>query len=265
MRPFLLAGALAVLIASPAAAAPRVVSLDQCADQYVLALSPRSAIAGLSKRADDADSYLGVQARGLPQQRATLEAVLAARPQIVVRYWGGGPAMVRALEHRGVRVVAIDEADTFDQVRADVRKVAAALDAGPAGEALVAGMDRKLAASRGAWGGRRALYLTSGGFTAGKGTLVDAILDAAGLGNAARRSGFQPAPLESLALDPPSAVVRGFFDAALDAFQRWSPGRSQVLRRVVRDRTLVSLPGSELGCPAWFAADAAAQIAAARR
>ena len=59
----LLAAVLAV--GSPAAAGPRVYSLDQCADQYVMALAPRGDIVGLSYRADDADSYLRDQARGI--------------------------------------------------------------------------------------------------------------------------------------------------------------------------------------------------------
>jgi iron complex transport system substrate-binding protein len=50
-------------------------SLDQCADQYVLALSPRSAIAALSTRARNPDSYLRAQAAGLPEKRATIESV----------------------------------------------------------------------------------------------------------------------------------------------------------------------------------------------
>ena len=38
-------------LAGPASAGPGVVSLDQCADQYVLALAPRADIKGLSYRA----------------------------------------------------------------------------------------------------------------------------------------------------------------------------------------------------------------------
>jgi len=68
--------------------------------------------------------------------------------------------------------------------------------------------------------------------------------------------------LERLALDPPQAVVRGFFDAPSQARVRWGPGRHDVLARLVASHTLVSLPGSLLGCPAWFAGDAVARLAA---
>ncbi|HEY1448526.1 MAG TPA: ABC transporter substrate-binding protein, partial [Caulobacteraceae bacterium] len=100
-------GAMALLAASAAISAPRVLSLDQCADQYVLALSPRADIVGLSKRALNADSYLRSAARGLPERRATVESVLASRPEVVVRYWGGEARLTSELERRGVRVLTI--------------------------------------------------------------------------------------------------------------------------------------------------------------
>ncbi len=262
------AAATALILASlsgPAAAAPRVVSLDQCADQFVLALSPRPAIAGLSPRARNADSYLAGAARGLPIVRADAEAVLAARPAVVVRFWGGSPELQRLLERRGVSVVTIDDANNFNGVARNVRRVAAALKEAGAGEALIARMRSDLAAARNAWSGRSALYLTPGGGTTGAGTLMDAILRAAGLSNAASGEGYRELSLESLALKPPAAVVRGFFEPWALAVQPWALGRHTLLRRLTDRRTLVSLPGSELGCPAWFAADAARRIARASR
>src|SRR4051812_21793442 len=103
----MLIAVLAAFAAAPAAAGPRVYSLDQCADQYVMALVPRGDIAALSHRADDADSYLRDQATGLPRRRAGLEPVLASKAQVVVRYWGGDTMLTQALEKRGVRVVTI--------------------------------------------------------------------------------------------------------------------------------------------------------------
>lgn len=251
--------------ASPAAAGPRVYSLDQCADQYVLALVPRGDIAGLSYRADDADSYLRAEARGLPKGRPGLEPILASRTRVVVRYWGGDPVLTRALERRGVRVVRIDDAQDFAGVRANMRAVAKALGQGAKGEALVRRMDGQLARARGAGGGRSVLYLTSGGFTAGPDTLVGAMLTAAGFNNVAGRMSFEPVPLERLTLSPPSALVLGFFDDAALATQRWAVGRHHIAQRLIRERTLVSLPASILACPAWFAADGPALIAAAAR
>ena len=261
-----LVGATALTLTCPPsmAAGPRVISLDQCADQYVLALVPRSDIAGLSYRSDDADSYLRDQAAGLPRRRATLESVLASRAGVAVRYWGGDELMARRLAVRAVKVVKIDDAETFDAVRSNIRNVAAALGRPEAGKALAASMDRELASARDAWTGQRALYLTPGGFTAGPDKLVGAMISGAGLRDAAEGPGYAPVSLERLVSRPPDAFVLGFFDRGSLAGQRWSIGRHEALRRTMAGRTLAELPASILGCPAWFAADGPRALAAAR-
>jgi iron complex transport system substrate-binding protein len=239
-----------------------VISFDQCADQYVMALSPRASIVGLSTKADDADSLLRERARGLPLRRVDLESALAARPQLVVRTYGGDARLLERLRQRGVRVLTLDDAADFDGVRRNIRRAAAALDAGPAGEALVADMDRRLARSAGAWKGRSAVYLTPSGFTAGPGTLPDAILRAAGLTNATQRPGFGEVPLERFALAPPDGVVLGFFDTQLYASETWAPARHELMQRILRERTLASLPGATIDCASWGAAQAVEQLAA---
>jgi iron complex transport system substrate-binding protein len=252
------------LCAGPAFAQPRIVSLDQCADQYVLALAPRDEIAGVSKRALNADSYLRARAAGLPELRPTLESILGARANLAVTYWGADPRLSDALRRRGVAVVQIDEATDFPGVRADVRKVAGALGQPAAGAALIARMDASLAHSRGAWGGARALYLTPGGFTAGQGTLIGAMMAAAGLASASADPNYGPDSLEQLVWNPPAALVLGFFRDLSGGRQHWTVAGNGYLRGLVRQRAIASLPGALLGCPAWFAADGAAALAAAR-
>ena len=255
---------LVVLFAATSLAAqPRVVALDQCADQYVLALSPRAGIAQLSNRALNTDSYLRDAAKGLPRGRADTETVLAKHPDVVVRWWGGEPRLLADLNRRGVTVVRLEDAEDFAGVRRNVRVVAAALGQRPAGEWLIANMDRRLVASAGAWGGRGGLYLSSGGATAGRGTLIDAMMRAAGLTNLDASVGFHTVSLEGLVAHPPSAVVQGFFDAPEAGAASWGVGRHLVLRRLIAGRTLVSLPSAVLACPAWFAADGVELIARA--
>lgn len=264
MRAALIAFLALALSPGLAAAASRVFSTDQCADQFVLALAPRQAIVALSKRALNGDSFLRAGAAGLPERRPDLESILGTRADLVVRYWSPDMNLPDALQRRGVGVVQIDEANDFAGVRANIRKVAAALGRSPAGEALIARMDLTLARSHGAWGGARALYLTPGAITAGPGTLVAAIMAAAGLSSAAAGPGYSPAPLEQLALDPPAALVLGFFRDLDGGRQHWTIAGNSYLNGLAQRRTIASLPGSMLGCPAWFAADGALALAKAR-
>jgi len=243
----------------------RVMSLDSCADQYVLALAARETVVGVSPRADAPDSFLRAKAVGLPQRRTTLEAVLGARPDVVVRQWGGDARLTAAIARRGVRAVSLGDATDFDGVRTNVRQVAQALDRQAEGEALLARMDANLARASGAGRGRSAFYLTPGGYTAGPNTMIDAMLRAAGFANASTQAYFSPAPLERLVLNPPKAVVLGFFDLTRAGSDRWGPGRHAALRKATRGRVIASLPGGMLGCSAWFAADGARLLAEAAR
>ncbi|MDP3800901.1 MAG: ABC transporter substrate-binding protein [Brevundimonas sp.] len=239
----------------------RVMALDQCADQYVLALAPDADLA-LSPRADDPDAWMREAAAGRRRVRPTLEAAIAFRPDVVVRYWGGEPRLLARLEASGVRVVTIEDATDFDGVRADIRAVAEGLGVPGRGEALTARMNGTLrrAAPRARAPERSALYLTAGGFTAGKGTLVDAILRAAGFSNAAEEPFFAPISVERIALFPPARFVLGFFDQARGDWR--GPGRHPVVQRTARGRVAARLPAAVLTCPAWFAADAAAMLKA---
>ncbi|MBJ7445931.1 MAG: ABC transporter substrate-binding protein [Brevundimonas sp.] len=238
-------------------------SLDQCGDQYAMALAPDATLA-LSPRADDPDSWMRAEASPHRQVRPTLEAAIAFKPDVVVRYWGGEPRLLAALERRGVRVLTIDDATTLEGVRANVIKVAEGLGERRRGDALVVSMDERLDEARPASGQARssAFYLTPGGFTAGKGTLVDAILTAAGFANLATSPGYAPVSLERMALSPPKRFILGFFDLFRSDWR--GPGRHPVVQRAAKGRVAARLPASALTCPAWFAADAAVMASEGR-
>ncbi|HEX8660253.1 MAG TPA: ABC transporter substrate-binding protein, partial [Brevundimonas sp.] len=248
-----LAGVILVAPGGAEARPLRVLSLDQCADQYALALAPDADLA-LSPRADDPDAWMRNAAVGRPRVRPTLEAAIAFQPDVVVRYWGGEPRLLARLQADGVRVLTIEDATDFDGVRADIRTVSKGLDAAERGEALISRMNATLpprAASE-ATTKPRAQYLTAGGFTAGKGTLIDAILSAAGFANAAEAPFFAPVSIERVVLFPPARFVLGFFDQARGDWR--GAGRHPVLRRLMRGRVAARLPAAALTCPGWFAA-----------
>ena len=254
------AGGLLILGAGTAQARPtRILSLDQCADQYVLALRPDAELT-LSPRADDSDAWLREAARGRARVRPTLEAAVTFRPDVVVRYWGGEPRLLARLDARGTPTAIISDATDFNGIRANIRSVAQALDAHDRGEALIERMDARLLQAAPKTAARpTALYLTPGGFTAGKETLVDAIFSAAGFRNAADKPYFNPVSVERIALFPPVRFVLGFFDQARGDWR--GPGRHPVMRKAAQGRVAARLPAAALTCPAWFAADAAAMLA----
>ena len=251
-----------LLVAAPVAAAdevrPTVVSLDYCADQFVLGLADREQVRALSKDAERPFSFLRERAAGLPRVRALAEDVIALQPDIVVRSWGGDARALKFYERVGIRTVQIGYASDMDGAARVTREVAAALGQTDRGEALVAAMPHAAPPT-----GRTALYVTPGGVSAGKGTMVDAIMHRAGLENAATGTGWYSLPLETLVMQPPGLALTAFFGFDDYAFDQWSVSRHPALAYALKDADQVAMTESRLTCPAWFVADEAHDVAAA--
>lgn len=246
------------------AGAVRVFSADYCADQLTLALADREQIVALSVDADKDFSYLRAKAQGAPQARADAEQAIARGADVVVRFWGGDAAR---LERLGVKVVTLDYAADFDAVKAAVMVAADAIGQHDRGQALADAIDARLAAlaARGRLS-TSALYVTPGGVTAGKGTMIDAIFDAAGVGNVASEKGLSywpPLSAEALISDPPDFMVTGFFTADSERVNHWSAVRHPALRKTLDRTPRVDLDADVLSCPGWFSLDAAEAIRAA--
>ena len=242
----------------------RVVSLDYCADQYVLALADRAQIAALSPGAARDDSYFRERAAGLRRVRSTLESALALRPDLIVRDWGGPWDSSEAFARFGVPVLEVDSVHDFAGARAMVLRAAEALDQRPRGAAIVADLDARLAALQArAPPPRPVLYLSVAGASAGPGVMIDALIRAAGGRNFKTEPGWSVAPLEAVIQTPPALIALGFFETGRTSMDAWSPARHPTLRRALARADIVSLPAASVSCEAWYAIDAAETIAAA--
>lgn len=258
--------ALLLTFSQPAAAQPRrIVSLDYCADQFVLALADRGQIAALSRGARRDDSYFRARAAGVSQTRGSLEEVLALGPDLVVRNWGG-PWDAQAVYGRfGVPVLQVGDSIDFAEARADVIAAGRALGHAERGDAIARDLDTRLARLR--TGATRApvMYLSAGGAVAGRGTMLDAAIAAAGGVNVRRETGWAVLPLERLIEAPPALLALGFFDHGRTAMNAWSPSRHPRLRATLDSARTVRLPPEAIACEAWTAIDAAEIIADALR
>ena len=187
------------LLAFPAQAAPDIVSLNLCTDQYLLALAPERAAAVTFLARDPELSVMAAAAATVPTVRADAEAVLALHPALVLAAPWGARATLDALVRRGVAVERITPPTDFAGIRATFRHLGARLGASDRAEALLAQMDDAPRAAQGA-----AIALEPRGLTAGPGSLRDAVLRAAGLANAG--DGRQLS-LEALARTPATLLV----------------------------------------------------------
>ncbi|MBS0386760.1 MAG: ABC transporter substrate-binding protein [Proteobacteria bacterium] len=266
MRIFACAFALVLMLALPAAGEPRrVVSLDYCADQFVLALADHGQIAALSHNALRDDSYYRARAVGLRQVRPTIEETLALHPDLVVRTWGGPWDASAAYGRFHVPVLQLGEAVDFAQARAQLLQAARALGHDDRGAALAHDLDVRLAHLRAAAprSPPPVMYLSAGGATPGPGVLMDAVIRAAGGHNIAAASGWTVLPLERLAQTPPALVALAFLDTGRTRMNAWSPSRHPAFRAALARARTIALPAPAVSCEAWYAVDAAEVIAAA--
>lgn len=170
-------------LATPAHAGQRVVSLNLCTDQMLVLLAPEQ-VAALSPLARDPTlSFVAKQADRMPTTRASAEAVLRLHPDLVLAAPYGAQTTLGLLGEEGVKVVRIDLPADFAGIRTQTRRLAALLGVPARGEALIAAMDAKLAALKPPAHPVRALVWQPRGYTAGPGSLADAVLRAAGLTN----------------------------------------------------------------------------------
>jgi iron complex transport system substrate-binding protein len=260
--------AMALACAFPAHAEPRrVVSLDYCADQFVLALADRDQIAALSRGSPRDDSYFRDRARGIRQTRGTLEEVLALRPDLIVRNWGG-PWDAEAVYGRfGVPVLQVGDTPDFAAARADLLDAAATLGHPDRGAVIARELDQRLhrLAQSAPHRRRDVMYLSAGGAVAGSGTMMDAVIAAAGGRNLRTEASWTVMPLERLVETPPALIALGFFDSGREQVNAWSPSHHPALRRALEGARTVNLPSAAVSCEAWYAIDAAETIAAALR
>jgi iron complex transport system substrate-binding protein len=253
----------AVLLAGPpAAAAPqRIVSANLCADRLVLALAPRAHIVSVSRfAADPALSPVAAQAAAIPVNRGDAEAILALRPDLAVLGAFGMRGTAALLRGVGVAVHEVPIVADLAAARAAILDLARRLEAAPAGAALVAAFDARLAALPRPAAPMRAVALHAGGWVAGHGTIADAVFAQLGLINAATEAGatgYVVRDAERLRVLSPALV-------AIEPVAT-ATATGDITRHAIASARRIDIPPRDWACPDLALADAAARIAAAAR
>jgi iron complex transport system substrate-binding protein len=191
--------------ASPVTPAPpvrpqRIVSINLCADQLVLALADREQIAGLTRNATNGDMSAEARAaRGLRMLSSSAEEILELQPDLVVGMPARGNAAFGMLRGRNHRVLDLKPVNTIGDIFVAIRETAAAVGHPERGAALIARMRQDLARIPRSGGGKVAVYYQRRGYMTGTGTLVDDLMNHVGLVNLAAR--LRKPPLSQISLE----------------------------------------------------------------
>ncbi|MSO64960.1 MAG: ABC transporter substrate-binding protein [Alphaproteobacteria bacterium] len=242
----------------------RVVSMNLCTDQLVMLLADRSVIKSLYRTSTDpAFSYVADNIAGIPLNRGAAEGVLAFRPDVVIAGTYTTRATVALLRRLGTRVIELPIAESFAEIRSQLAQLGQALGEDERAGAIVADMDRRLAAVRASAPPRSAILLGPNLFSNGRGSLMDEVFRLAGLRNVAADlglMGYGRLDLERIVAAAPEVLV---IPAGVRAHPSLAASllRHPALRRLGRDGTVVNLPSALWTCAGPFTVEAVEQLA----
>lgn len=248
---------------APNTASPTMVSMDYCADQYLLALVDKDQIIGLSADSTSVYSFFSDQAKDIPQLSGSSEEILALKPDIVLRHWRGGPQIDALFKRASIRALTIPYASSPDEALQSLVDLGDQIGRGDRARAFAdkrTAMRNKLETMPSS--NLKALYVTPSGYTAGVNTSVNAIITSAGLSTVAddySLQGWQPLPLEAIAQTKPDLIVTSYFELPRPA-SRWSLSQSPLVSQLLKNQPVINLPASMLSCNGLFDIDATAYI-----
>ena len=242
----------------------RVMSVNQCTDQLVLALLPPDRIASVSWLARDTTGSLMTRAAArVGSNHGLAEEVIAQKPDLVVTGHYTTPALRGMLGRLHYPMIEVDHANSFDDVRRITRQVADAVGARARGEALIARMDATLAdLARDPGPPIRVVAWDQTGFSAGAGTLFDAVLGAAGARNVVREPmalSYRKPDVEVLLQAAPPLLVRGSRDARIAGLGD-DVMRHRLVRRYWSGGRTLTIPQAYYTCGTPMIAEAAVAL-----
>lgn len=245
----LLASASAVWAQMPA----RVVSINLCTDQLLLALGNPGQIAGLGRFSRHIEmSYLASRAANYPSLRGSAEEVLKLKPDLVLAGAFSGRATRAVLHGNGVRVETFAPPQSIATARSEIERMATLLGRPERGAALIADIDSAVSEAVAARKGRSAvtaLAIQRRGFISGRETLLSSAMEVAGLANASAALGIASidrAPLEAIVKLKPDVVI--LEDLPVSRDQSTALLHHPVLARAGIGVRVLKLPVAEVTC-----------------
>lgn len=241
--------------------AHRIVSLDYCADQFVLKLAAPDRIAAVSIDSTRNFSYMRDVAEQHRKVRPSAEQVLALTPDLIVRSYGGGPNAAQFYRRLELPVIQIGFNNSIVEVQQELLRVGKLLDVAEEAEHIVEDMNRRLAAIKPGSLDQSVLYVTPGGVTSGPGSLVHDMIVAAGLTNFQTDDGWRSLPLEQLAFHQPELLATAFYGEKIEHAYYWSAARHPMIRGQLSNMRSISLESATTACGGWFLVDAVERLA----
>ena len=194
----------------------RIVSMNLCTDELLMRIVDPSRIAAithLSQQPINAPLGLDSIASRLPINHGLAEEVIALNPDLILAGSFTTTTATALLRRLGYTVITFEPENSFNDMRANIRKLGAATGDQARAEQLIADFDARLAKLQARIPDEtRPIFADIGvnNFITGEGTLYAEVVNAAGyrtLGQALGFSGYRNVPLEQILTVRPALLA----------------------------------------------------------
>jgi len=203
---------LSLLLSGPVQAQlPSVASINLCTDQLVLSVADPGQVLSLSwLSADPEESMLAAEASAYSLNYGSAEELMRIGADVVIAGTETSPFTRGLLRQLGSTIIEIVPATSLEDVYRNLQQVGDAIGRSNESAAVVAGMRNRADAirSRRVEPARSAIVVRPGGFTIGRNTLANELLELAGLDNRiAAHDRWGSLSIETLLTNEPDFVV----------------------------------------------------------
>lgn len=217
-----------------------IVSLDLCADQWLLGFSKREDIHSISYLAKDSElSYLSHQARFLRTHSGAAEGLLLdSSINTAIGYEPISPTIKKLCRKRGIKLISLSYPQSFQELKNQIKFLSRSFHQIPLGNKWI-----KQLTSPSCPSSHKAVFYGAHGFCPGNYTLLNEVLQSAGYENIYNnKKGWTHNSLESFLLSSSLSAV--FFSDPLpsSSLWRWLEKKQIILKKVPYRLTLCPYP-----------------------
>ena len=191
---------------------PRVVSLNLCADAYLMAFAKPEQILGLTQQSSDPTlSAFVEEASNFPVSGGRMSNIIEQHPDIIIINNYSPPPNKALMDRLGIKIVKLDAANSYQTARTEILQLGKAIHRLEAAKAYLAQLDKELEDAQ----HTKLTYMPSiinyqrRGIVVGETHILDDIIQLAGAQNLGRDTGrtIGPMSLENLIRLQPDYVL----------------------------------------------------------
>ena len=191
---------------------PRLVSLNLCADAYLMAFAKPEQILGLTRQSSDPTlSAFVEEASNFPVSGGRMSNIIEQHPDIIIINNYSPPPNKALMDRLGIKIVKLDAANSYQTARTEILQLGKAIHRLEAAKAYLAQLDKELEDAR----HTKLTYMPSiinyqrRGIVVGETHILDDIIQLAGAQNLGRDTGrtIGPMSLENLMRLQPDYVL----------------------------------------------------------